>query len=339
MKDDISEQDHIENISPDNGNEETDEEFRERNAQPQQIYDPTPGRFEMPKPIDFVPRRVVSLVPSITESLFDLNLGDRVVGVTMYCTRPVDKVARLPKVGGTKNPDIQKIINLRPDLVMMNDEENRREDAEALRAAGIPLWVTGPRTVLAAINLLWEIMDIFDESGMVPRVRHIERVMDIVSPAMNAYKPLRTFMPIWRDPWMTFNRDTYIHDLMEVLGMENVFADRERQFPLDADLGETAPLADDDPRVVGRDRRYPRVTLEEIEATQPELVLLPNEPFEFSEADADVFLAMDIPAAKVSNIYLLDGALLTWHGTRLDAALRELPVMIQEARQRLKEIK
>jgi ABC-type Fe3+-hydroxamate transport system substrate-binding protein len=314
----------------------TDSDFADRNANPQRIYDPTPGQYRMPRPVNFLPERVISLVPSVTESLFDLNIGHRLVGITDYCSRPSERVARVAKVGGTKNPDIAKIISLRPDLVIMNDEENRREDAEALQTAGIYVWVTGPRTVLAAVNLLWEIMDVFDEASMVPRVRQIERVMDIVSPALNAEKPIRTFVPIWRDPWMTFNGDTYAHDLLEVLGMNNVFAERQRQFPLAADLGESPPLAANDPRVEGRDRRYPRITLAEIESLQPELVLLPNEPYTFTEEDAEVFFNMNIPAAQVGNIYLIDGSFLTWHGTRLDAALREVPLVVQEARQRLK---
>lgn len=305
----------------------------------QKLYDPQPGQYTMPKPVDFVPQRVVSLVPSVTESLFDLNLNSRLVGVTDYCVYPVAGVAKLPKVGGTKNPDIQKILALNPDLVIMNDEENRREDAEALQTAGIPLWVTGPRTVMAAINLLWEMMDIFDESSMVPRIRQIEKELDVVSPAMHAHSPLKTFVPIWRDPWMTANADTYLHDVLEVLGLENAFAERERMFPLKADLGEMEPLAKDDPRVKGRDVRYPRVTLAEVEATQPELILLPSEPYVFGEEDAKVFYELDMPAAKYGNIYLVDGTLLLWHGTRLGLALRELPPVIETARRRQTEDK
>ena len=115
----------------------------------------------MPSTFDFVPQRVISLVPSMTESLFDLDIGDRLIAVTDYCTKPAEKVARLPKVGGTKNPDISQIIALQPDMVLMNNEENRLEDQQALEAAGITTWVTGPHTVFEALNLLWDIMDIF----------------------------------------------------------------------------------------------------------------------------------------------------------------------------------
>src|SRR5262245_27199648 len=196
-------------------------------------------RFQMDSPVDNVPQRVVSLVPSMTESLFDLDLGDRVIGITDFCTRPAEKVARLPKVGGTKNPDIEKIIALRPDLVLMNREENRQADAEALQAAGVPIWVTAPNTVREALNSLWTIMDVFEHAVMSARVRLIEISYESTRQYMTAQGVKRAFVPIWRDPWMTFNRHTFIFDLLYSCGAENVFADRERLYPLQADLGNT----------------------------------------------------------------------------------------------------
>lgn len=265
--------------------------------------------YSMPAPTDFVPQRVVSLVPSVTESLFDLNLGSRLIAVTTFCERPAEGVAQLPKVGGTKNPNVEQIIALQPDLIIMNDEENRRKDADALQDAGLRIWATGPRTVAEAINLLWEIMDVFDEAAMVPRVRNIERVLDYVSLAARAQTPLRTFVPIWHDPWMSFNTDTYMHDLLANLGLANVFAES--------------------------DTRYPQISLEEIQTLQPELILLPTEPYNFQETDAEIFYQMNIPAAQHGTIYLVDGSLLTWHGTRLGHALNDLPPLIEEARTRV----
>lgn len=299
---------------------------------------PQSQQYQMARPVDSPPQRVVSLVPSMTESLFDLGLGERVVGITEYCVRPAEAHQRLPHVGGTKNPDIDKIVSLRPDLVIMNDEENRQADAETLQAAGIPIWVTGPRTVMEAINVLWEVMEIFDATERVPAVRLIEQKLDIVAPAMQNARSLRTFVPIWKDPWMTANQDTYLHDVLRVMGLENVFAERERQFPLKADLGQAEPLPEDDPRVEGRDVRYPRITLEEVEAAQPELILLPDEPYVFQESDADVFLQMDIPAAHAETVYLVEGALLMWHGTRLAQTIYHLPGLLSEARARLADL-
>lgn len=276
------------------------------------------------------PTRVVSLVPSVTESLFELGLGDRVVGVTDYCVHPAESVRNLPQVGGTKNPDLDRIIALRPDLVIANQEENRREDVERLQAAGIPVWVTFPRTVQEALNLLWTIMEAFDDPHMVPRVRLIEQTVDVVERVeMARTTPCRVFVPIWYEPLMTFNADTFAHDLLRVCGGTNVFADRERRYPLAADLGdEDAAIAPDDPRVAERDTRYPRVTWAEIEAAQPDVILLPSEPFAFSQEHVPLFEALDVPAAREGRIHLVDGSLLTWHGTRIARALAQLPGLI-----------
>jgi ABC-type Fe3+-hydroxamate transport system substrate-binding protein len=280
-------------------------------------------------PVSQPPHRVVSLVPSVTESLFDLGVGDRLIAITDFCAYPEDEVARLPRIGGTKNPDVQQIIAMQPDLVIVNREENRKEDAEALQAAGIPVWVTFPRTVREAFNLLWSIMDVFDDATMVERVRSMERTCDWLE-RIEHNPPCKVFAPIWFDPLMTFNAGTYAHDLLRICGGENVFADRDRQFPLKADLGEAEALPDDDPRVAGRDRRYPRVSLEEVEAAQPDIVLLPNEPYPFLERHVLIFSALDIPAAHNGMIRLVDGSLLTWHGTRVARALAEIPALLCE---------
>jgi ABC-type Fe3+-hydroxamate transport system substrate-binding protein len=287
--------------------------------------------YNMDAPVTTPPRRVVSLVPSVTESLFDLNLGDRLVAITDYCVYPVAGVAKLPRIGGTKNPDIRRIIDLKPDLVIANQEENRKEDVVALQDAGIAVWVTFPRTVADAFNLLWNIMHTFDEPTMVPRIRLMEQTMDWIwriSEKKLEDNPCRVFVPIWLDPLMTFNADTYAHDLLRICGAINVFADRDRQYPLKADLGQADPLLADDPRRVGRDTRYPRVTIEEVVAAQPDMILLPSEPFQFSEEHIALFAALDIPAAGNDQILLVDGSLLTWHGTRLAYALDTIPALL-----------
>lgn len=285
--------------------------------------------YEMEAPVTQPPRRVVSLVPSVTESLFDLNLGDRLVAITDYCVHPADKVAALPRIGGTKNPDAARIITLKPDLVIANREENRKEDVLALEATGIPVWVTFPRTVLEAINLLWNIMHVFDEPAMVPRVRLIEQTYDwVLRLAENRARPCRVFVPIWLEPLMTFNADTYCHDILRVCGGSNVFAERERRYPLEADLGQGEPYAADDPRAAGRDTRYPRVTLDEVTAAQPDMILLPSEPYLFTEQHITLFSGLDLPAARQKRIRLVDGSLLTWPGTRLAHALNTLPARL-----------
>ncbi len=244
-------------------------------------------------PVDHPPRRVVSLVPSLTEALFDLDLGERLIAITDYCIHPADRVQGLPRLGPTYNPDLARIIDMQPDLVLMDEADNTPQAAEALQAAGIPIWMTETRTVFDALNVLWNLMDIFDHPVMIPRVREIERAYDYTLGAARAQTPTRVFAPLGRDPWWTFNAGTYPHDLLRVCGAENVFA--------------------------GKEERYPQVTPEEIAAAQPEIILLPGAPYPFSGPDAGLF---DLPPER---IFVIDGTLLTWHGTRAAYALRDLP--------------
>lgn len=280
--------------------------------------EPSTYIYQMDAPVSRPPQRVVSLVPSVTESLFDLGLANRLIAITDYCVHPAEGVAGLPRIGGTKNPDIQRIFEMRPDLVIANQEENRKEDVLALQAARIPVWVTFPRTVADAFNLLWNIMHVFDEPAMVPRVRLIEQTMDWVwrmSEKRLEDQPTRVFVPIWLDPLMTFNEDTYASDLLRICGVFNAFDSRVRRYPLKADLAE-------------RDTRYPCVTLDEVVQAQPDIILLPSEPFNFDESHIPLFSQLDVPAARNNRIILVDGSLLTWHGTRIAYALNALPDLL-----------
>ena len=282
-----------------------------------------------------VPRRVVSLVPSVTGSLFDLQLGHCLAGVTDFCVYPPAGVAGLPKVGGTKNPDVDKILALRPDLVIANQEENRREDVAALTAAGVPVWVTFPCTAREALNVLWAMVRLFDSPRLGPTLVALERSFEVTSLAAENMPPVSVFCPVWREPaagagsaawWMAANRETYLHDVLRVCGGRNVFAERNRRYPLAADLDPARPADSPDP---ARDTRYPRVTAQEIVAAAPDVILLPSEPYAFAEGDRDELQAWrDTPAAQNSRIYLVDGSLLTWPGTRLAQALAELPAML-----------
>lgn len=266
-----------------------------------------PGLFDPDAQRLYPPETVVSLVPSVTESLFELGMGRRVVGVTEYCTRPPDAVRYLTRVGGTKTPDVRRILELKPDLVIANHEENRRKDVDALLEAGLQVWVTYPRTVAETFNLLWQIMSVLEAPERSERVRHIERMYDWVWGAtlakIDAGELPTVFAPVWLDPLMTFSADTYMHDLLYVCGARGVFPNHAE--------------------------RYPRVTFAEIEAAQPDIILLPSEPYAFSDEHVSRFAALDIPAARYSRIHLVDGALLTWHGTRIAHAFNELPALLE----------
>ncbi len=277
------------------------------------------------------PERVVSLVPSVTDSLYDLGLGEHVVGVTEFCRPPEGARTSLKLVGGTKSTDVEAVISLKPDLVIANQEENSPEVVEALEEAGLNVWVTFPRTVEEAIQVLWALVRIFRKFEVTSRIKTLELTRQWTLQANSEGPRPRVFCPIWRGEkdstrwWMTFNRETYAHDLLSTCGGENVFGMRRRRYPLSADLGDEA--AED---AGERDTRYPRVSVEEVREANPEVVLLPSEPFVFTEEDASEvsrFLA-GTPAVESGRIRLVDGSLITWHGTRLARALAELPSLL-----------
>jgi len=277
-------------------------------------------------PVSKPPQRIVSLVPSMTESLFDLNLGSRLVGRTDYCIYPEGLVDAIPSISGTKSIDVERVIALNPDLVIANKEENSKHNVEKLQDAGLAVWVTMPQTIQDVFNLLWNVMYVSEETTMSARVRIIEATYDYlhhISEEKEETNPVKAFVPIWHEPLMTFNQHTYAHDVLRVLGGINVFAKRERRYPLAADLSldvEADVLAPDDIR----DTRYPRISIEEVVAMQPDVILLPDEPFKFNEAHIEIFHKLDIPAAKHNRIHLIDGSLLTWHGTRVAYAMDRL---------------
>ena len=280
------------------------------------------------------PRRVVSLVPSMTESLFELGAGDSVVGVTEFCRPPASEGGRLTLVGGTRSVDPEAVTRLKPDLVVANQEENTREVVEALEAAGLKVWVSFPRSVDEAVQVMWAIVRVFRLTQAQSKVRTLEMTIAWTARAALAQSSVPTFVPIWQGDaaagrwWMTISRGTYVHDLLAVCGAANVFADRERRYPLEADVGDAPP----EPQI-GRDIRYPRVSRREVLERAPELILLPSEPFAFNSEDA-LRVAEDLrgtPAADRGRIRTVDGSLLTWHGTRLGRALVELPSLIRAA--------
>jgi ABC-type Fe3+-hydroxamate transport system substrate-binding protein len=242
------------------------------------------------------PARIVSLVPSLTEALFSLGLGERVVGVTDWCVHPASEVAKLPKLGGTKTPDLEALIALAPDLVIANQEENRRRDVERLEAAGLRVWLTYPRTVAEGAALLAELSEL--GASAPARTTVVEPVLRAVAEAEQA-RPARgvpVFCPIWRDPWMAVGANTYAHDLLELCGGRNVFSEPG-------------------------DRRYPRVSIEEIVGAAPEVVLLPDEPYAFGPRDADELRRLPIPAAREGRIHPIDGTWVSWYGPRISEAL------------------
>ena len=284
------------------------------------------------------PERIVSLVPSDTLTLFDLGAGARVVGRTRYCVAPEGQVDKLPTVGGTKDPDPGAIAALQPDLVLLNQEENTPHIVRALAERSIPVFVSFPRTVIAGLahaSRLAVILGLAQDAhakGVISRgyaaLRAAEQRLEAEAAAGRAALPV--FVPIWQEPLMTVSGETYVSDILRLSGARNVFEGRRRRYPLAADQGraEAVPEAE----LKGRDTRYPRISLAEVEAAAPEAVLLPDEPHPFSEADAAVFRAQQTPAARTGRVRLCHGRDLTWHGTQSTLALGRVRALVESLR-------
>jgi ABC-type Fe3+-hydroxamate transport system substrate-binding protein len=288
-------------------------------------------RDDMWRELVFVgpPRRIVSLVPSDTYSLFALGLGDRVVGRTRYCVEPAPAVDRVAVCGGTKDTDVDAVCELAPDLVLANQEENARPDLEALALRNMPVFVSFPRRVGDGLAHLARIARMCGVAGEPAVKQLLGAGYDVVRRADSerSASAVPTFVPIWMEPLMTMNADTFGSDMVSLAGGSNVFDERIRLYPLKADIGQRAPLPPD--AVKGRDTRYPRITLDEVVARAPELVLLPDEPHAFTEADAAVFRDLPIPAARHGRVVLCDGKDVFWYGARSIEGLARLRDLVR----------
>jgi ABC-type Fe3+-hydroxamate transport system substrate-binding protein len=275
---------------------------------------------------------VVSLVPSLTESLFELGFGASVVGITDYCVHPADGLQNLPRLGGPKDPHLVDILALKPELVLANQEENTLQDVETLEAAGVKVWVTFPQTVRQSLDVLWMLVGLYESRSAAIRLETLELTLEWAESSLEGHQPWRYFCPIWLDEarqdddgWMTFNRHTYANDVLRLMGGENAFADRD---------WDTLPRSGENRGGSSNEKkgeiRYPRVSLADIRSAEPELIVLPSEPFAFNDSHRQHLcdLLPETPAVVHNRLYLVDGSLITWHGTRLARALRELPGLL-----------
>lgn len=274
------------------------------------------------------PKRVVSLVPSDTLSVCDLGCESALVGRTDYCVLP-ESVSALPSVGGTKNPRVKDILDLRPDLVLANQEENSKRDLEEIAQTGIKVLVAFPKRVADGLAGLARLAQIFGLRGDTRATTLIKAGYEAYREADSArakQTPLRVFCPIWMDPLMTINGDTFISDMLDLAGAQNVFIERERRYPLAADIANAKPLSKE--KVGERDTRYPRITMDEVNARAPELVLLPDEPHPFNEEDRAVFAAQPTPAAARGAIVRTDGKDLCWYGSRSVTGIARMRALV-----------
>lgn len=250
--------------------------------------------------LDRRPERMVSLVPSMTETLLHLDIGTRLAGITDYCIHPAPAVASLPRVGGTKNVDVAAVLALEPDLVIANVEENEKPAIEAIKTK-TAVFITYPRTVAGAIKTVQDlgtITGLHDTSAswaescahLLQRIRRGD-----------SRRRFRTACLVWRDPWMVAGGDTYMSDLLGTFGFANLFAD-------------------------GADR-YPVTTLAKICSLEPELILLPDEPYRFDATHKNEITGALADAGHTPPVVLLDGTMLAWYGWRTRDALSYLEAL------------
>ena len=248
------------------------------------------------------PRRIVSLVPSETYNVARLGALARLIGRTRYCISPA-RAASIPIVGGTKDVDVDNVIALNPDLVLANREENGEKDVQRLIDAGLNVRVVFPRTVDEGLKDLESLAELLQATDPLLEASRSLRNRGPI----DTRDRLRCFVPIWRNPWMTINDDTYIGDVLRWLGFTNVFGDR--------------PSTDD-----GKDTRYPRVTFEEVREAKPDVVLLPNEPYRFGPKHVALFEPVGVPTARVVCV---DGRDLCWHGAWAIEGLARLEGLVE----------
>jgi ABC-type Fe3+-hydroxamate transport system substrate-binding protein len=239
-------------------------------------------------------RRVVSLVPSLTETVASLDPG-LLAGATSWCSHPADLA--VSRIGGTKNPDVDDIIALRPDVVLANEEENREPDLSALRAAGLAVWVTRIRDLPGALASLRRMITLACRQPS-PAWLDAAELAWLRRPAAPARAAI---VPIWRRPWMVVGSDTFAGDLLARLGVANIYA--------------------------GQRDRYPRVSIDELRAAGADVVVLPDEPYRFTASDGPEAFP-GIATALVS------GRHLTWYGPSLVEAPAVLSRQLDAARVR-----
>jgi ABC-type Fe3+-hydroxamate transport system substrate-binding protein len=242
--------------------------------------------------------RVVSLVPSLTETLAACAPG-LLVGAPKWCTHPADLA--VARVRGTKNPDVDAIIALQPDVVLANEEENRQPDLDALRAAGLAVWVTRVRDLPEALTSLRRMLMIACRQPRPAWLDAAESAWRQLDGGEPAAASLAAVVPIWRRPWMVLGAGTFAGDLLARLGVRNLYAEHAE--------------------------RYPRVDLDELLEAGADLVVLPDEPYRFSASDGP-------EAFPGSRTALVSGRHLTWYGPSLTEAPAVLRRQLAAARVR-----
>jgi ABC-type Fe3+-hydroxamate transport system substrate-binding protein len=243
------------------------------------------------------PKRIVSLVPSQTELLFSLGLEEEVVGITKFCIHPNNWFHTKKKIGGTKNPHISEIISLNPDLIIANKEENRAEDVNLLREI-CPVWTSDIHNLDDALKMIEQI------GLLVNRKQNSEELIRDIKDQFNVIRhshPIKVAYLIWKNPYMSVGRDTFIHSMLTQTGFINVFADYTR---------------------------YPEITEKMLTECNADFVFLSSEPYPFKEkhiAETETLIKKKNPNGKV---LIVNGEYFSWYGSRLKNAADYLSNLI-----------
>lgn len=231
-----------------------------------------------------IPKRIVSLVPSQTELLFDLGLNEEVIGITKFCVHPDHWFRNKTRIGGTKTVKTDLITSLQPDLIIANKEENVQEQIEVLEKIA-PVWISNISTIEQAYHMMQSIGEITGTSLKAEAlIDQIKKGFDSLLSMIT--KKYRTAYLIWKDPYMSAGGDTFISDLLQKSGFENVMADKSR---------------------------YPQITIKELKEKNTELLFLSSEPYPFKQKHIDELHA-ELPDTK---ILLVDGEIFSWYGSRM----------------------
>ena len=234
--------------------------------------------------IPFPPQRIISAVPSTTEFLFDLGLEGKVISRTRFCRYPKDKIERLPNIGGTKSLHVDKIRLLNPDLILANEEENNKAQIEALMEE-FPVYVCKVRSFEDALQNILNTGKITDTE--VKSFEIANRIRSGFQELPKREKAIKVLYLIWKNPYMTIGKDTFINSMLEMCGFKNI---------------DTKP-----------EERYPNLTPEDIKALNPEIVFLSTEPFPFAESHIGEIQKL-LPNAKIE---LVDGEMFSWYESHL----------------------
>lgn len=230
-----------------------------------------------------LPKRIVSLVPSQTELLFDLGLEKQIVGITKFCVHPAEKCKQVSKVGGTKNFKLDQIAALQPDLIIGNKEENEQKGIEALQQQ-FPVWMSDIMNLTDAYNMMLQLGKL---TGKEEEASELVSIIETNwSQVKRVSKPLRVAYFIWRKPYMVAAKGTFIDHLIQQAGWVNIFEQEER---------------------------YPSITLEEVKVLEPDVLLLSSEPFPFREKHVQEMRTF----FPQTNVQIVDGELFSWYGSRL----------------------